>query len=137
LTGEVATGHAKLCLSRDKAYFNMPGQLKIATSAPLAVVTTIEQLGKRLRLARQRRRIKLRDLAARAGVAYETARAAEHGALSSSIAVYVALAWAMGLEHEFGPLLDPDRDSEGLTLERSRVPERVRGPTTSNYEDQF
>lgn len=115
----------------------MPRRLNIATSAPIAVVTAVQELGKRLRLARRRRLIKLRDLATRAGVSYDTARAAEHGALATSIAAYVALAWALGLEREFAALLDPDQDTEGLALERTRVPQRVRGPTANDYENEF
>jgi hypothetical protein len=49
----------------------------------------------------------------------------------------VALAWALGLEREFAALLDPDQDTEGLALERTRVPQRVRGPTATDYENEF
>lgn len=70
-------------------------------------------------------------------MAYDTARAAERGKLSTSIAVYVALAWALGLEQEFGALLDPGRDIEGLALEQARSPQRVRGPAPARFEDDF
>jgi transcriptional regulator with XRE-family HTH domain len=115
----------------------MPRPLSLANSAPLAVSASIEQLGARLKLARTRRRVKLRDLAARAGVAYDTARAAERGNLSTSIAVYVALAWALGLEKEFAALLDPGQDIEGLALEQARSPLRVRGPAPAGFEEDF
>lgn len=115
----------------------MPRRLRLSHTAPYAVTSTISELGKRIRLARHRRRIKLRDLAARAGVAYDTARAVERGHLATGIGAYVALAWALGLERDFAVLLDPDRDSEGLALERARTPLRVRDSLTNELQDVF
>ena len=115
----------------------MPRPLNLAQTAPHAVVAVTQGLGARLRLARQRRRVKLRDLAARAGVAYETARAVERGELATGIGAYVALAWALGVGGEFAKLLDPNHDVEGLALERSRTPSRVRDPKSSVADDDF
>jgi len=115
----------------------MPRPLKLSATAPYAVISTIEQLGKRIRLARQRRRLKLRDLAAKAGVAYDTARAVERGNVATGVGAYAALAWALGLEREFAALLDPDRDTEGLTLERARTPSRVRESSRDDFKDDF
>lgn len=113
----------------------MPKPLKIATSAPYVVRQLTQDMGKRLRLARQRRRMKLRDLAARAGMSYDTARAVERGELATAIGAYVAFAWAMGIEPEFGVLFHPEKDVEGMALERARTPSRVDSPKV--MDDDF
>lgn len=104
----------------------MPGHLKFATTAPVAVQTLAQLLGFRLRLARKRRRFTLRELAARAGIAYDTARAAENGNLQTGLGAYLALAWALGIDDQFNSLLAPEGDSEGVALELARTPQRVR-----------
>lgn len=104
----------------------MPRGLKIKDSAPASVVRGAQNLGVRIQIARKRRRIPQRELAERAGIAYETERAAEAGSLSTGIGAYLALIWALGLEREVESLLDPDRDIEGKTLELVRLPLRVR-----------
>jgi transcriptional regulator with XRE-family HTH domain len=106
-----------------------------AESAPNAVAQGAVLLGARIRHARKRRALTLRELAAKAGVAYDTARAVEKGNLMTGIGAYFALIWAMGLENEFMKFVDPERDTEGKLLEQARLPERVRGALTD--EDEF
>jgi transcriptional regulator with XRE-family HTH domain len=104
----------------------MPRPLTFAATAPAAVLDGGRELGRRVRLARIRRRIPLRELASRAGVSYDTARAVEAGKLLTGLGAYLALIWALGLEREFAHLLDPDADIEGKQLELARSPERAR-----------
>lgn len=113
----------------------MPGTLKFASTAPAAVAILTRQLGARLRLARKRRRLTLRELAARAGIAYDTARAAEGGSLQTGIGAYLALVWAMGLDSKFTDLLRPEDDTEGEALELASLPQRIRRPSAS--DDDF
>lgn len=104
----------------------MPKPLAFATTAPAAVLEVGRELGRRLRLARVRRRIALRQLAARAGISYDTARAVEAGNLVTGLGAYLAVIWALGLERHLTGLLNPDSDVEGKQLELARTPERVR-----------
>ena len=83
-------------------------------------------LGSRIRLARTRRRIPLRNLAERAGVNHKTVAAVEAGSLLTGIGAYLALIWALGLERELTSFLDPDHDAEGKQLELARTPKRAR-----------
>jgi transcriptional regulator with XRE-family HTH domain len=106
----------------------MPRPLMFADTAPAAVQAAARTLGERLRLARTRRRLTLRQLASRAGIAYDTTRAVEAGNLMTGLGAYLALIWALGLENELTSLLDPDRDREGKQFELARTPRRVRGP---------
>ena len=104
----------------------MPRPLVLAESAPYAVKSAIRELGQRLRLARRRRRLTIRQLAERAGIAYDTARAVESGKLMTGIGAYFALIWALGLEAELTRFMDPEHDAEGKGLALAATPERVR-----------
>lgn len=106
-----------------------------AATAPAAVETAARTLGERLRLARTRRRVPLRELAKRAGVNHKTAGAAEAGNLLTGLGAYLALIWALGLERDLAKLLDPDHDEEGKQLELARTPKRARVKKGSNYAD--
>jgi transcriptional regulator with XRE-family HTH domain len=113
----------------------MPRRLKLGETAPAAVRTLTRLVGDRLRFARKRRRLTLRELAAKAGIAYDTARAAELGNLQTGIGAYIALAWAMGLDSSFTELLKPENDPEGAALELVSLPERVRHPKPDADDD--
>jgi transcriptional regulator with XRE-family HTH domain len=104
----------------------MPRPLQLGTTAPFAVKDGAQRIGDRLRTARKRRRLTLRELAAKAGISYDTARAVEAGNLQTGLGAYLAMLWAMGLDAEIRAFADPDRDDEGKQLEASRAPQRVR-----------
>ena len=113
----------------------MPRQLKLTHTAPAAVLVQARLLGARLRFARKRRRITLRELASKAGIAYDTARAAEGGNIQTGVGAYLALAWAMGLDNAFSGLLKPEDDAEGGALALAQLPERVRHRKPSADDD--
>ena len=102
-----------------------------AASAPAVVQEAARTLGSRIRLARLRRRVPLRQLAERAGMNHKTAAAVEAGNLLTGIGAYFALIWALGLERDLAKLLDPDRDEEGKQLELARTPKRARAKKAS------
>jgi DNA-binding XRE family transcriptional regulator len=106
--------------------FSMPRPLQLGTTAPFVVKDGAQRIGERLSMARKRRRLTLRELAAKAGISYDTARAVEAGNLQTGLGAYLAMLWAMGLESEILAFADPDRDDEGKQLEASRLPQRVR-----------
>jgi transcriptional regulator with XRE-family HTH domain len=92
----------------------------------LAVKNGAKRIGERVALARKRRRLTLRELASKAGISYDTARAVEAGHLQTGLGAYLAILWAMGLDSEIQAFADPDRDDEGKQLELTRLPQRVR-----------
>jgi transcriptional regulator with XRE-family HTH domain len=104
----------------------MPRPLLFAATAPEAVDQAARELGRRMKLARLRRRLSQRELASRAGVSYVTMRAIEAGNLLTGLGAYLAAIWALGLEQELETLLEPDKDMEGKQLELSRMPRRAR-----------
>jgi transcriptional regulator with XRE-family HTH domain len=104
----------------------MPRLLQINQTAPFAVRDGAQRLGERLSMARKRRRLTLRELASKAGISYDTARAVEAGNLQTGMGAYLAVLWAMGLESEIQAFANPERDEEGKQLELARLPKRVR-----------
>lgn len=113
----------------------MSRPLQLGETAPAAVREHSQQLGARIRLARKRRGLTLRALAARAGVAYDTARAVEAGALQTGLGAYYLVIWALGLESELASFMNPDRDAEGRLRELARTPQRVRAPREDRDDD--
>lgn len=87
----------------------MPRPLQFADTAPGAVSVAARELGRRLRLARLRRRLPQRLLAMRAGISYVTIRSVEAGNLQTGLGAYFAVIWALGLEAELAAFMDPDR----------------------------
>jgi transcriptional regulator with XRE-family HTH domain len=104
-------------------------------TAPAAVAQVARTVGLRIRLARTRRRIPLRELAERAGLNHKTAAAVESGSLATGIGAYLALIWALGLESEVAGLLHPDHDEEGKQLEIARTPQRARAKKGASNAD--
>ena len=113
----------------------MPRPLRFAATAPALVAEIARTLGSRIRLARMRRRVSLRELAERAGVNHKTAAAVEAGNLLTGIGAYLALIWALGLELEVMSLLNPDHDEEGKQRELARTPKRARAKKGSSDAD--
>jgi len=114
----------------------MPRALQFRDTAPFAVKDGALRLGNRLALARKRRRLTLRELAAKAGISYDTARAAEAGNLQTGLGAYLVMLWAMGLESEIDGFADPDRDETGKQLDMSRQPHLV-AHSKENHDGDF
>jgi transcriptional regulator with XRE-family HTH domain len=114
----------------------MPRSLQFAQAAPFAVKEGAQRISQRLTLARKRRRLTLRELASKAGISYDTARAVEAGNLQTGFGAYLAVLWAMGLESEIQAFADPERDEEGRQLELARLPKRVRH-SSEQFHDEF
>ncbi len=104
----------------------MPKQNITEDTAPVALVEAVQDLGQRIRLARQRRRLRQVDLAAKAGITTRTLRRMEGGELGTGIGGYAAVLWALGLLNDLVALADSDTDLVGRTLESARRGERVR-----------
>ena len=94
-------------------------------SPPAAVEDALGRLGRNLRTARLRRRLRLQDVADRLGVSRFTVADLERGKSGVSAAAYFGALWALGLLDRADDLADPDRDEEGKVLENARSPQRA------------
>lgn len=95
---------------------------KISKSPPYAVAQLLAQLGRNIRTARLRRRLRLEDLAERVGVSRFVMSDIEKGKPTTAVAAYVGALWALGLADDLKIIADPDRDAEGKLLEQARAP---------------
>lgn len=89
----------------------------------------LRQLGDRLRVARLRRRLPAKQVAARAGMAPMTLRAVERGAAGATIGAYAAVLQVLGLETDLN--LVASADPLGRTLQDAQLPVRGRSAQTT------
>jgi transcriptional regulator with XRE-family HTH domain len=104
----------------------MTARNKLLLAPPYAVEQALARLGTNLRTARMRRDLTIADLAEKIGTGKRAVADAEKGKPSTSIAVYYAILWALGLLDQSGDLAAPDADAEGQTLALARERVRVR-----------
>jgi transcriptional regulator with XRE-family HTH domain len=90
-------------------------------------------LGARIRAARQARRLRLEDVAAKAGISRSTVEAVEQGSLSSSLGAYLAVLGCMNLADELDLIADPGLDREGLAYSVSEKRVRLPGKLNNDF----
>lgn len=103
----------------------MPPRSQLSMTPPYAVESAIKTLGANLRTARLRRNISLADMAAKLGVDRHVIADAERGKVTTNIAVYVGVMWAMNLLSHLDTVVDPAADEEGLALAMADERERA------------
>ena len=77
------------------------------------------RLGESLAVARKRRRITIKDAAARLNVSRNTVASAERGEPGVGVGVVMGLLWLYGLDRQVVEQLEPARDVIGASLEAS------------------
>lgn len=95
---------------------------KVANSPPAAVERVLLQLGRNIRIARLRRKLRMVDLAGRIGISRYVMADIEKGKSTTAIASYMGALWSLGLIGDMSIIADPDRDNEGKALEGARAP---------------
>lgn len=105
---------------------DMPNRSAITHAPPAAVEQALRRLGRNLRTARLRRRLRIQDVADRLGVSRLTVADLEKGKPGASAAAYFGALWSLGLLSDSDDLAHPDRDEEGKILEAAQRPLQVR-----------
>ncbi|MES2889378.1 MAG: helix-turn-helix domain-containing protein [Pseudomonadota bacterium] len=85
-----------------------------------------QALGSRIRMARQRRGLRVEDVAEKARIGKKTVEAVEKGALTTSLGAYLAVLNCMSLGSEVDLVADPGLDREGALLIYEPGTRRVR-----------
>jgi transcriptional regulator with XRE-family HTH domain len=113
--------------------------IRNATRAPGRVVDVATAVGRNIALARKRRRLRLADVAEKAGLTIPTLRAVESGNLGTSIGAYISVLWALGLEDGLLPIAALEFDHEGQVRERAALRRGVAQPRISRapLDDDF
>lgn len=100
--------------------------MKAVSRSSLSIPATVEQillqLGRNIRTARLRRKLRLQDLAERVGISRYRMADVEKGKPTTAIAAYMGALWALGLTDDLYLIADPNRDTEGKALEDARAP---------------
>lgn len=113
----------------------MAARNALMEAPPYPVEQALRALGTNLRTARLRRNLSIEEVAEKIGAGRRMVADAEKGKASTSIAVYVALLWALGLLEQLSPVADPTGDQEGLALSLAR--DRERGGRAPRPRDDF
>ena len=111
-------------------------QKKIAkNSLPPELIDIISQLGERIRIARKRRAITMKEMSSRMFVNRKTLARLEKGEPGVSLAVFASALWTLGLDKDLTGVALPERDSVGIFHERKKLPARVRASNSSDELD--
>jgi transcriptional regulator with XRE-family HTH domain len=95
---------------------------KISGMPPAAVEAILARLGRNIRTARLRRKLRLEDLAERVGLSRYVMSDIEKGKATTAVAAYIGALWALGLSDGLNAIADPDLDAEGKALEAMNAP---------------
>lgn len=113
----------------------MANTSRLTEAPPAAVEDALTRLGRNIRTARLRRKLRIEDVAARIGASRFTVADLEKGKPGTSIAAYAGALWALGLLDRMSELADPDRDEEGKALESARRPKEA--PRRRTLDNDF
>jgi transcriptional regulator with XRE-family HTH domain len=93
---------------------------------PLIIKDQLQKLGQDLALARKRRRMSLRDIAARMMVNLKTVQRMEKGDPAVGIGIIASALWVLGLHRRLGGLAAPETDAAGLQEDIRQLPRDFR-----------
>lgn len=93
-------------------------------SIPLTLRRVVQRVGKQIRNARLRRRIKASELSQRANMSRTTLSKIEHGSADVSMLGYVKVLKSLGLETDL--LLIAKDDERGREISEASLPKRIR-----------
>lgn len=99
------------------------------------ISTIARDLGRRIRAARIRRKIRQQELAERTGLSRSSIQSIERGDLSVSLGLVLRVLWNLGLAGEVELLADPSLDRDGLALSLTADKQRVFVPR--KVDDDF
>lgn len=108
----------------------MPKSSTARQGLPFDVAQVITTLGKDIAVARKRRRIPLRAMAAKMMTSVDTVQRLEKGDPGVGIGILTTALWVLGLHRRLGDLVAPSSDSMGMQEEIRGLPRRIRAKKT-------
>lgn len=93
---------------------------------PAIALEQLQKLGEDIAVARKRRRISMRDMAARMMVNPKTVQRLEKGDPTVGIGIVVTALWILGLHRRLGEIVSPDSDKTGLHEDIKHLPRDFR-----------
>jgi len=104
---------------------------KQSFKTPIEVIVANKTLGATLKTARKRRSMTQSDVAMRIGVSREVVIKAESGQSIASSSL-LSMLWLYGLLRQAVDSVSDDKDVIGLSMEKTKLPERVRNKGGDN-----
>lgn len=102
---------------------------------PAVTVDRLKKLGQDIAVARKRRHLSRRDIAARMMVNLKTVERLERGDPGVGIGIVAGALWILGMDRRLGDLVSPESDSTGLQEDIKNLPRDFR--KTRKRSDQF
>lgn len=102
---------------------------------PGIAMEQLQKLGHDIAVARKRRRMSMRDMAARMMVNLKTVQRMEKGDPSVGIGIIMTALWILGMHRRLGELVTPETDRTGLQEDIRHLPRDFR--KTGNPPDNF
>lgn len=96
-------------------------------------IALVRQIGRNLRVARKRRRKTIAQVAEMAGVSVSTIKRVESGDHTVKFGIFLTIAEIFQLDSSIS-LADPAADVIGATLEKQRLPQRIRNKKDSRLD---
>lgn len=97
----------------------------MTASIPTSIARELRQLGADLRLARIKRRLRLKDVAGAAGVTVQTIQRLEAGEPGVALGTLATALMVLGLNDRLRSLAEAAKDDIGLLADIARLPVRV------------
>jgi transcriptional regulator with XRE-family HTH domain len=104
----------------------------ITGQLPRDVLKSLEELGRRVRIARILRRLSTEDLAQACGIGRRTLYRVENGDSGIALGTFLGVLWKLALLESISGVADPDTDDHGKILEVASRSQRVRAPSPDN-----
>ena len=95
---------------------------------PFEAETFLEELGRRISIARRSRGWTQQDLAAKSGVSIRTMTGIEKGLPTIQMGFWLSALWALDLLEAFASLQPLSQDPTTVALLEQELPKRVHGP---------
>jgi transcriptional regulator with XRE-family HTH domain len=93
---------------------------------PAIALEQLQKLGQDIAVARKRRRMSMRDMAARMMVNLKTVQRLEKGDPTVGIGIVVTALWILGMHRRLGELVAPESDKTGLHEDIKHLPRDFR-----------
>ncbi|MCP3872767.1 MAG: helix-turn-helix domain-containing protein [Desulfobacteraceae bacterium] len=95
-------------------------------SIPKQIETLIEKLGSNIQIARKRRKMTQKELAARAFCSIPTINRLEKGDSGVSLNILAQVLWVLGLQTQLLKVADPEKDRTGFQEDLQNMPTRIK-----------
>jgi len=93
---------------------------------PAIALEQLQKLGQDIAVARKRRRMSMKEMAARMMVNLKTVQRMEKGDPTVGIGIVVTALWILGMHRRLGELVAPESDKAGLHEDIKRLPRDFR-----------